>query len=58
MTVVQFPPRPSETPDQRAERLWARFVMAAQIAQVTLQVEDGLAAGRAWAEFLKAFEEC
>lgn len=58
MSVVQFPPQASETPARRAERLWFVFVMAAQIAQASLRLEDGMAAGRAWADFLKAFEQC
>lgn len=57
MSVVQFPPA-SETPARRANRLWFIFVMAAQTAQASLRLEDGLAAGRAWADFLKAFEQC
>jgi hypothetical protein len=60
MTILTFPSKEStaETADQRAERLWNVFVMAAQSAQASLKIEDGIAAGRAWQAFLKAFEKC
>lgn len=56
MTVVAFPPV-SETKDQRAERLWAVYVEVSKKAQASLRIEDGIAAGKAWAEFMKAFEQ-
>lgn len=40
----------------RAERLWQAYVEAAKQAQASLRFEDGIAAGRAWAAFMEAFE--
>lgn len=39
-----------------AEALFRAFVAASQRAQTTHALADGLAAGRAWAAFLTAFD--
>lgn len=39
----------------RAARLFEAYVAAATRAQVTHDMDDGLAAGRAWAAFLDVF---
>lgn len=51
--VVPLKPRPSDT---EREKLWQEFVAAAEKAQKSLDIRDGLAAGRAWKKFLESFE--
>ena len=41
------------SPDQ--EKLWWAFVSAAEKAQRSKDIQDGIAAGKAWAAFLKVF---
>ncbi len=45
MSVVQI--------QTRAERLWFEWVELNKKAQMTCRFEDGVAAGRAWREFLE-----
>lgn len=37
------------------EALWANYVAAADKAQRSQSIQDGIQAGHAWAEWLKAF---
>ncbi len=41
--------------DERADDLWEEFRQAAIKAQSSLDIEDGLAAGRAWKAWLERF---
>lgn len=41
--------------DRRADDLWEEYRLAALKAQATLNVEDGIAAGRAWRNWLDQF---
>lgn len=41
--------------DRRADDLWEAYRLAAQKAQATLDIEDGLAAGVAWRAWLDHF---
>jgi hypothetical protein len=41
--------------DKRIDEAWAEYAAAAQKAQRTLDINDGLAAGRAWKRFLHLF---
>jgi hypothetical protein len=36
-------------------RAWQKYVERARLAQVSHRIEDGIAAGHAWAEFLDLF---
>jgi len=54
MTVVTFPR--NERPEARTERLWTLYVMARQTAETSSRLEDGIAAGGAWAVFMREFE--
>ncbi|MGP0083601.1 MAG: hypothetical protein ACLP0B_08240 [Steroidobacteraceae bacterium] len=45
----------TETGSTRTDQLWRQFLEARTIALQTLEIEDGIRAGRAWAEFLAAF---
>ena len=38
-----------------AEVAWDAYVRAAKRAQETMRIEDGIAAGRAWAKWLDLF---
>lgn len=38
------------------ELRWQAFSEAAQLAQKTMRIEDGIAAGKAWRRWLEAFE--
>lgn len=38
-----------------AEDAWARFVAATMTAKTTLRIEDGIAAGKAYREFVESF---
>jgi hypothetical protein len=40
---------------QSQDVLWQRFVDAQRIAQSTLKLEDGIAAGKAYAAFVESF---
>lgn len=51
--IIPLSPRPS---DADREKLWQEFVAAAEKAQKSLDIRDGLAAGRAWKKFLESFE--
>jgi hypothetical protein len=42
---------------QEIEALWQAYVEAMTRAQASLVLEDGLAARRAWKEFIEAFNE-
>lgn len=37
------------------EDAWARFVSATMTAKTTLRLEDGIAAGKAYREFVESF---
>ncbi len=41
--------------DDRLEALWAAYTAAAARAQASGRIEDGIAAGQAWAVWLGAF---
>ncbi len=41
--------------DERADELWEEYRRAAQKAQATLDIDDGVAAGRAWRAWLDQF---
>lgn len=56
MTVVEFP-NSKEPSIARTERLWFEYQEKAKKAQRTLCLEDGIAAGHAWASFLREFEQ-
>lgn len=45
----------AEVRDQRTAEAWRRFVAAQERSKQTLRLEDGIAAGRAYAEFLRTF---
>jgi hypothetical protein len=51
MTIVRLP-----EPDQRIERLWQQYVEARLQAEETGNISDGIAAGKAWAAWLREFE--
>lgn len=51
MTVLHLP-----SADQRLNRLWQRYLDARLVAERSGAIRDGIAAGRAWAEWLRAFE--
>jgi len=53
MTVVQFPVKHTKLSKQ--EEAWEKYAAAAAKAQGTLRVADGIAAGKAWSEFMKLF---
>ncbi|KPH79341.1 hypothetical protein [Bosea vaviloviae] len=53
MNVV-IPPR-HPTDDMEAERLWQAWLDARKVAQASDRIEDGIAAGHAWAAFLALF---
>lgn len=46
----------SKASDAIASQRWQAYVDAKKIADDTLRVEDGIAAGRAWRDFLNVFE--
>lgn len=50
MTVARLPVR-----DQQLERLWQRYLEARLRAEESTAIQDGIAAGKAWAEWLEAF---
>lgn len=56
MTVVEFP-NARDASISRTERLWFEYQEKAKEAQRTLRLEDGIAAGYAWASFLLEFEQ-
>lgn len=41
--------------ERRETEAWERYVAARNVAEATLRVEDGIAAGRAWRTFLDLF---
>ena len=41
--------------DERADELWEEYRRAAKKAQSTLDIDDGVAAGRAWRAWLDQF---
>lgn len=51
-------PKPSENIvnlETRVDQAWERYVTAASRAQRSLDIRDGIEAGRAWAAFLAEF---
>ena len=46
---------PPPTNDQRAEQAFQAYCKAAERAQATKAIEDGISAGRVWAAFLSCF---
>ena len=46
---------PDEEPDRDIEEAWLRFIMLKDKAMATEEIEDAVAAGRAWAKFLELF---
>jgi hypothetical protein len=55
MTIHQFPSKQSIPIP--SENLWLAYVNAAKRAQESLRMDDGILAGKAWAAFMRAFEE-
>ncbi len=47
---------PASMPADQLNETWAAYVEAAGKAQASRKIEDGIAAGRAWALFLRRFE--
>lgn len=45
----------TERRDVTVEQAWDRYVAAMQKSKETLRIEDGIAAGRAYRQFLDAF---
>ncbi|WP_041358296.1 hypothetical protein [Nitrobacter hamburgensis] len=43
--------------ETRVERLWSEWLAARAKALETLNIDDGIAAGRAWSAFLAEFVE-
>jgi hypothetical protein len=43
--------------DQKAEDAWHEYADLSILAQNTLKVEDGIAAGKAWGRFMALFVE-
>lgn len=41
---------------EEIDRLWAEYLAARDRAERSRDIADGIAAGRAWAAFLRAFE--
>ena len=57
VTVSLRPAGGKPTPEREAlEAAWDAFRRARAKAMVSAEVKDGIAAGRAWGAFLKAFE--
>jgi hypothetical protein len=54
MIVALLPSKPVPTALQ--QRAWEDYLRARDRAERSRRVEDGVAAGRAWARFLKLFE--
>lgn len=46
---------PKADRDARVDRLWYAYVAAYQQAQQSLDIEDGIRAGKLWAEWLSVF---
>ena len=45
----------TERRDVTVEQAWSRFVEAMQRSKETLRIEDGIAAGRAYRQFLEMY---
>jgi hypothetical protein len=41
--------------DDAVEAMWGRFIAAKELSQRTLNLADGIAAGKAYAEFVQSF---
>tara|TARA_R110000823_G_scaffold300512_1_gene421333 strand:- start:298 stop:462 length:165 start_codon:yes stop_codon:yes gene_type:complete len=54
MNVIQLPTKYHKPNDP--DDLWNAYVKAANKAQKTRHLEDGIEAGRAWSKFLRVFE--
>ncbi|MBN9333279.1 hypothetical protein [Devosia sp.] len=52
--IVTFP-RPTLPPEDHERELWSNFVLAKKKAEVTCDIRDGIAAGKAWAAWLDMF---
>lgn len=53
MTIIIPNPHPAD--HMEAERLWQAWLDARKVAQASDRIEDGIAAGHAWAAFLALF---
>jgi len=54
MILSLVPAKPASTVEQ--QRAWEGYLQALDRAERSRRVEDGIAAGRAWATFLKLSE--
>ena len=54
MIVALLPPK--SVPTALQQRAWEDYLRARDRAERSRQVEDGIAAGHAWAAFLRLFE--
>ncbi len=48
--------RAGEPPDERMNAAWQRYLDARRKAESSLDMRDGVAAGKAWADFIALFD--